>query len=95
MKRFNVGVVGYGWAAGAHIAAINATSIARAAAVCSSRHLDAAELSARHGSPIRTFTEYQEMFQQPELDAVSICSYHNQHKQHALAAAKTIALWRD
>ena len=25
MKKYNVGVIGYGWVAGAHIAAINAT----------------------------------------------------------------------
>jgi hypothetical protein len=27
MKKYNVGIIGYGWAAGAHIAAINFTSL--------------------------------------------------------------------
>jgi UDP-N-acetyl-2-amino-2-deoxyglucuronate dehydrogenase len=88
MKKFNVGVVGYGWAAGAHIAAINATPMAQVVAVCSSRRLDAGQLSARHGAELRTFTKYQEMLRQPDLDAISICSYHRQHKEHAVAAAK-------
>ena len=45
MKKFNVGIIGYGWAASAHIAAINATSRGLVTAVCSTRPLDAAELS--------------------------------------------------
>ena len=49
MKKFNVGVVGYGWVAGAHIDSINATDQGQVTAVCSSRRLDSAELSARHG----------------------------------------------
>ena len=29
MKKYNVGIIGYGWVSGAHIAAINATSLAQ------------------------------------------------------------------
>lgn len=88
MKHFKVGVVGYGWAAGAHIAAINATGQGRVVAVASSRALDKSELSARHGGEIRVFTSYEEMLRQREIDAVSICSYHDQHKAQAVAAAR-------
>lgn len=28
------------------------------------------------------------MLAEPDLDVVSICSYHHQHKEHILAAAK-------
>ena len=42
MKKYNVGIVGYGWAATAHIAAINATGRAQVTAVCSSRKLSPA-----------------------------------------------------
>lgn len=86
-EPFNVGVVGYGWAAGAHIAAINATSLGRVVAVCSSRPLDPAELSARHGCPIRCFTDYAEMLRQADLHVISICGYHDQHAAQAVAAA--------
>jgi len=88
MKQLQVGIVGYGWAAGAHIAAINAGGRARVTHVCSSRALDAAELSARHGSPIRTFTDYQAMLADPALEVVSICSYHHLHKEQIVAAAR-------
>jgi len=40
MKQLNVGIVGYGWAAGAHIDAINAGTLGRVTRVCSSRNLD-------------------------------------------------------
>ena len=44
MKQYNVGIVGYGWVATAHIPAINATPLGQVTAVCSSRKLDAAAL---------------------------------------------------
>ncbi len=43
MKKYNVGIVGYGWVASAHIPAINATTLGQVTAVCSARKLDAAE----------------------------------------------------
>jgi len=87
MKQFNVGIVGYGWAAGAHIAAINAGSLGQVTKVCSSRKLDAAELSAKHGCPIQTYSDYAAMLAEPDLHAVSICSYHRHHKEQIIAAA--------
>jgi predicted dehydrogenase len=88
MKKYNVGVVGYGWAAGAHIAALNATSRAQVTSVCSSRELDPADLSARHGCPIRTYPTLEAMLSEPDLHAVSICSYHAQHPEQVIAAAR-------
>src|SRR6478752_5240884 len=55
-KKHNVAIIGYGWAATAHIAAINASNQAQVTAVWSSRPLDSAELSVKHGSPIKAFT---------------------------------------
>jgi len=64
-----VGIVGYGWAAGAHIAAINAGALGQVTTVCSSRTLDAPEVSARHGCPIPTCTDYAEMLARPMRQA--------------------------
>ena len=61
MQQFDVGVVGYGWAANAIITAINTGGHGRVVGVCSSRQLDAEELSARHGTPIKTYTDYAAM----------------------------------
>jgi predicted dehydrogenase len=87
-KRYNVGIIGYGWVAGAHIAAINATPHAQVTAVCSSRPQNPAELSTRHGGAIRYFTSLDEMLKDPEIQIVSICSYPQDHAKHVIAAAK-------
>jgi predicted dehydrogenase len=86
-KRYNVGIIGYGWVAGAHIAAINATSHAQVTAVYSSRPQDSAQLSSRHGGSIKCHTDLDSMLKDPSLHAVSVCSYPQDHARHAIAAA--------
>ena len=88
MKKFNVGIIGYSWVAGAHIDAINKTSLARVTAVCSSRQLNAEEISATHGCQIKCYTDLAKMLADPDLQAVSICSYPADHAQQAIMAAK-------
>ena len=105
MKPFNVGIIGYGWAATAHIAAINATGQARVTSILSSRPLAGNELSVKHGGSIQSFTSLKDFLAQPDLDVVDITSYPWDHKAHAIAAAragkhiileKPIALsWKD
>jgi predicted dehydrogenase len=87
MKKFKVGIVGYGWVAGAHIAAINKTRQAEVRAVCSSRPLDANKVSAEHGSEIQCFTQFKELLE-ADIDAISICSYPDEHAEQAIAAAR-------
>ncbi len=87
-KKYNVAVIGYGWAATAHIAAINATSNAQVSAVWSSRPLDSNELSAKHGSPITAFTDLAKMLASPDIHAVDITSYPNQHAAQFVTAAQ-------
>ncbi len=86
--KYNVAVIGYGWAATAHIAAINATSNAQVTAVWSSRPLDSAELSQKHGGSIAAYTDLEKMLANPDIHAVDITSYPNQHAAQFVAAAK-------
>ncbi|MCE9630174.1 MAG: Gfo/Idh/MocA family oxidoreductase [Planctomycetia bacterium] len=87
MKHYNVGIIGYGWAATAHIAAINATTQGRVSAVYSSRPLDSAELSAKHGGTIKAYQSLDAMLADPDLHVVDITSYPSQHRDQAVAAA--------
>ena len=87
-KSYKTGVIGYGWAATAHIDAINGTKQGTVTAVYSSRKLDAADLKAAHGSDIKPYQSVNAMLADPNVDTVSITSYPNQHKDHAIAAAK-------
>ena len=88
MKKYNVGIIGYGWVATAHIPAINASRQAQVTAVYSSRPLDSQELSAKHGERITVHRTLNSMLADPDIHAVSICSYPYQHARHAMAAAR-------
>lgn len=105
MKKYNVGLIGYGWAASAHIPAINASNQAQVTAVYSSRKLDQAELSRKWGTPIKVYNDRNAMLADQSIHCISICTYPDQHKAHAIAAAnaakhiiieKPLALsWKD
>ena len=84
---YKVGIIGYGWAAAAHIDAINGTDQGTVSAVYSSRNLDDAEISALHGSEIKSYKSVDDMIANADIDTVSITSYPNQHREQAIAAA--------
>ena len=88
MKTYNVGVIGYGWAATAHIDAINGGTGGKVTAVCSSRPLSADELAAKHGAPVRIYASLEDLLADPTIDVVSITSYPWEHATQAIAAAQ-------
>lgn len=88
MKKYNIGIIGFGWVATAHISAINATAQGQVTAIYSSRPQNAAEISARYGSKIVCYTDLDAMLADPTIHAVAICSYPHQHADHIIAAAK-------
>ncbi len=88
MKKYNVGIVGYGWAASAHIPAINAVPQAQVTAICSSRNLEGAELSAKHGGSITVYNNLNDLLDNPDIHAVSICSYPPDHARQVIASAR-------
>src|SRR2546430_7447074 len=88
MTQYNVGIIGYGWAASAHIPAINAVPQAQVAAICSSRKLDSKELSAKHSGTIKFYNDLDSLLADPDIDVVSVCSYPPDHIKQVIAAAK-------
>jgi predicted dehydrogenase len=88
MKKYNVGVIGHGWVATAHIPAINATSLGQVTAVYSSRELDSNELSLKYGGTVTAYNDLDAMLANPDIHAVSVCSYPYDHAKQVLAAAK-------
>jgi predicted dehydrogenase len=87
-KNYNVAIIGYGWAATAHIAAINATRQAQVTAVWSSRPLASSELSERHGSAIAVYSDLEAMLASHEIHVVDITSYPDQHADQFIRAAR-------
>ncbi len=88
MSQHRVGIIGYGWAATAHIDAINSTTNARAVAVVSGRALDPADLATRHGHPMKVHRDIGALLADPDIDIVSICSTPDRHAREAIAAAR-------
>ena len=88
MKKYNVGIIGYGWAAEAHIPAINAGPLAQVTAICSSRQLDPVALSAKHGVPLKVYHDVAALLADPDIHVVSICSYHKLHAEQVIAVAR-------
>lgn len=88
MKKYNVGIIGHGWVATAHIPAINATTLGQVTAVYSSRKLDSNELSAKYGGTVTAYDDLDAMLANPDIHAVSVCSYPYDHAKQVVAAAK-------
>ena len=87
-KKYNVGIIGYGWVSSAHIAAINATPCAQVTAICSSRKIEAAEVESRFGGKITCYNDLAAMLADKNVHVVSVCSYPQDHARHAIAAAQ-------
>ena len=105
MSDLNVGIVGLGWVAGAHIETFKNVEGANITAVCSRRNLDEKELEKQFGIPLKVYNDYEEMLKDDSLDIIDICTEHPLHPEQAIAAAnagkhliieKPIALtWED
>jgi predicted dehydrogenase len=88
LSDLRVGIVGLGWAAGAHIEAFKHVPGASVTAVCSRRRHDAAELETRFGVPLRAYEDFDRMLADKTIDIVDICSPPWLHARQAIAAAK-------
>jgi predicted dehydrogenase len=88
VAELNVGIVGLGWVAGAHINTFKKVAGANVTAVCSRRPLDEARLSEEFGTPLKVYKDYGEMLRDPSIDVVDICTPHPFHAEQAIAAAR-------
>jgi predicted dehydrogenase len=88
MRDMRVGVVGLGWAAGAHIEAFKHAQGAQVTAVCSRRRHDPAGLETKYGLPLTVYDDYDVMLQDETIDIVDICSPPWRHAEQAIAAAR-------
>ena len=88
MRDMRVGVVGLGWAAGAHIEAFKHVQGAQVTAVCSRRPHDPADLQMKYGLPLTVYDDYDVMLQDQTIDIVDICSPPGRHAEQAIAAAR-------
>ena len=88
MSDLNIGVVGLGWVAGAHIETFKNVDGANVTAVCSRREHDPRVLEETYGVPLKPFTSFEEMLADPSIDVIDVCTPHDQHAEQAAAAAR-------
>ncbi len=87
-KPLKVGLIGTGRIAHAHLPAYQQfPDRVRLAAVCDVR-TDAAQQYATLAKVDAVYTDYETMLRQADIDAVDICSSHDQHPAQAIAAAR-------
>lgn len=88
MSELNIGIVGLGWVAGAHIEALKAVNGARVTAICSRRDLNEQHVQRQFGIPLRLYLDLDAMLEDHTIDIVDICTPHPLHPEQAIAAAK-------
>lgn len=88
MQTIRIGVIGTGWVAGAHVAALTKIPGVEVVAV-SSKSLDRAQerIAAWGLKNAQAYDSRDAMLKHPGLDAVTICSAHTDHPASTIAAA--------
>ena len=85
MKQVKYGVIGLGWFGEKHCEALAAIPQVDIHAICTRTQSRLDEVGDRFGVAKR-FTDYQEMLADPEIEAVSIVTMWDQHRDPAVAA---------
>ena len=87
MSVVNVGVIGAGSISDFHLDAYRQHPDARLAAICDLNADRAREKALKYGIP-HVYTDYRELLNNPEIDAVSICTWNNTHAEISIAALR-------
>lgn len=88
MSDYNIGIVGLGWVAGAHIETFKHVNGAKVTAVCSRRQLDEKQLEQQYGTPLKVYHDYAAMLADPDIHVIDICTEHPLHPEQTIAAAE-------
>jgi UDP-N-acetylglucosamine 3-dehydrogenase len=86
-KTVRWGVIGLGWFGEVHVDALSAMPGIELAAVCTRRPDRLKEIADRYGVP-RRYTDYRELLDDPEVDALSIVTHIDDHRQIAIDALR-------
>jgi predicted dehydrogenase len=88
MSEYNIGIVGLGWVAGAHIETFKNVKGAKVTGVCSRRQLDDKQLEQQYGQPLKVYNDYAAMLADPDIHVIDICTEHPLHPEQAISAAQ-------
>src|SRR5690554_4932115 len=85
MDKIGVGLIGAGSISELHLDACQNNPEVDLVAVCDLNE-DRARAKAQKYGAKRVYTDYRELLQQPNIDAVIICTWNNTHAEISIAA---------
>ena len=74
MKRYRIGIAGFGWVAGAHLKNLMSIPNFEPAAIMSRRALDPAQIKRDYGADVRIYNDYDAFVRDPDIDIIDICT---------------------
>ena len=87
MDKLKVGIIGTGGISECHVSGYKELENVEIYAMCDINEERVKEKTEKHGVE-RVFTDYNEMLDKCELDAVSVCTWNNSHAPISIAALK-------
>lgn len=87
MGKYRVGIIGFGWVAGAHLDTFVSLPDYEPVAIMSRRKLDPKEIETKHGAKVKIYNDLNEFFKDPDIDIVDICTPHPFHPEQTIMAA--------
>lgn len=87
MKKVNIGVIGAGSISEIHLNSYVRNPEVNLYAICDLNEERAKNKAAARGAQ-KVFTDYHELLADPEIDAVSICTWNNSHAEISIAAVE-------
>ena len=88
MNTYKVGIVGFGWVAGAHLKSFVELPNYEPVAIMSRRKLDPAPIKEEYGVEVKIYNDYDEMLKDEDIDIIDICTPHPFHAEQTIKAAE-------
>jgi len=88
MSPYKVGIVGFGWVAGAHLKSYADLGQFEPVAVMSRRELDPEMFRSEYGVDVKVYNDYDKFLAEGDMDIVDICTPHPFHSEQAIKAAQ-------
>lgn len=85
MDELKIGLIGSGTISECHLEAYRQNPKARLFAICDLNETRARETAIKYNIP-NVYTDYRQLFANPEVDAISICTWNNTHAEISIAA---------
>ncbi|TFE23305.1 Gfo/Idh/MocA family protein [Cohnella luojiensis] len=85
MNPIRIGVIGTGSISESHLNAYSLNPNARIAAICDINEERAGQVAKKYGAE-KTYADYRALLSDPDIDAVSVCTWNNTHAPISIAA---------